>query len=402
MDGEASWDTYPINPFKNDDYKTNSTPEINDSCESNSISIDNILPDDVLERIISFLPIASVFRAASVCKRWSEIVNSRRFLWAVKLPQKPWYFMFTCSESSIGYAYDPVMRKWYNLEIPCIEQSNWLISSSFGLVCVMDNDSRSNIYVCNPITKDWKKLIKPPGALYPDYSALAISVDRENHNYKVTIVKSKQIPNDYLQWELSVHVYESESNSWLTCVKEVLMGWRGGDDSVICNGVLYCLIHSTGIMGHAVLRHSLIVYDLRARSPHASLMQNLISAPCPLTCGRLINLREKVVMVGGIAKHDRPDIIKGIGIWELNKKIWCEVSRMPHKFYQGFGELDDVFASSGSDNLIYIQSYGSTALLVFDMSLKSWKWSAKCPVSKRFPLQLFSGFSFEPRLESAS
>jgi len=71
---------------------------------------------------------------------------------------------------------------------------------------------------------------------------------------------------------------------------------------------------------------------------------------------------------------------------------------MPHKFFQGFGEFDDVFSSSGTDELIYIQSYGAPALLVFDTNLRSWKWSQKCPVTKRFPLQLFTGFCFEPGL----
>nr|KAJ0210835.1 hypothetical protein LSAT_V11C400170370 [Lactuca sativa] len=105
-------------------------------------------------------------------------------------------------------------------------------------------------------------------------------------------------------------------------------------------------------------------------------------------------------MVGGIGKQDRQDIITGIGIWVLeNGKEWKEVGRMPHRFFQGFGELDDVFASSGTDDLIYIQSYGAPALLVFDLKKNQWKWSQKCPVTKRFPLQLFSGFCFEPRLE---
>lgn len=113
-----------------------------------------------------------------------------------------------------------------------------------------------------------------------------------------------------------------------------------------------------------------------------------------------MNLKEKLVMVGGIGKQDRPDIIKGIGIWILNGKEWIEISRMPHRHFQGFGEFDDVFASSGTDDLVYIQSYGAPALLVFDMNQKQWKWSQKCPVTKRFPLQLFTGFAFEPRLET--
>ncbi|KAK1376777.1 hypothetical protein POM88_032970 [Heracleum sosnowskyi] len=123
--------------------------------------------------------------------------------------------------------------------------------------------------------------------------------------------------------------------------------------------------------------------------------------PCPLTCGRFMNPKEKLVMVGGKGKHDRPGIIKGIGIWVLSGKEWQETGRMPHKFFQGFGEFDDVFASSGTDDLIYIQSYGCPALLVFDFNQKQWKWSQKCPVTKKFPLQLFTGFCFEPRLEIA-
>jgi hypothetical protein len=104
-------------------------------------------------------------------------------------------------------------------------------------------------------------------------------------------------------------------------------------------------------------------------------------------------------LVGGIAKHNKPDIIKGIGIRELHEKQWHELARMPHKYFQGFDEFDDVFASSGTDDLVYIQSYGATALLVFDMTQKQWRWSVKCPVGKRFPLQLFTGFCFEPRLD---
>ncbi|GAB4844546.1 hypothetical protein Ancab_037928 [Ancistrocladus abbreviatus] len=146
-------------------------------------------------------------------------------------------------------------------------------------------------------------------------------------------------------------------------------------------------------------RHGLVRYSLSSRSTHGLLVRNFIPVPCALTCGRLMNLKDKLIMVGGIGKQDRSDIIKGIGIWVLNGTEWQEVARMPQKLFQGFGEFDDVFASSGTDDLIYIQSYGAPALLVFDMIQKQWKWSHKCPVTKRFPLQLFTGFCFEPRLE---
>lgn len=369
----------------------------NEECsEEHLLSLDVILPDDLLERILTLLPIASVFRAGIVCKRWNSITNSKKFMWQwSKVPsQKPWYFMFTNSEDASGFAYDHVLKKWYNFGLPCIDTSSWFVASSFGLVCFMDNTNRNQLYVCNPVTKDNKKLPDPPELKISDYSALAMTVNQQTNTYTVVVARSKQVPDDYLQWNLSIEVYDSVLQKWISSVSEVLRGWRGGDEGVICNGVLYCLIYSTAMVGNSENRHGLIIYDLS----NASLKILSISMPCSLTCGRLMNLKERLVMVGGIGKADRPGIIKGIGIWELDRFEWREIARMPHKFFQGFGEFDDVFSSSGTDELIYIQSYGAPALLVFDTNQRSWKWSQKCPVTKRFPLQLFTGFCFEPRL----
>lgn len=404
MQGETSWINHCFNDRRRDTRDLVSVPEVREEVnkEVATVSVDLILPNDLLERILAYLPIASILRAGTVCKRWHEIVSSKRFLWnnSHVLSQKPWYFMFTSSDEPVGYAYDPIFRKWYGIELPCIDTSNWFITSSSGLVCFMDSDSRSELYVCNPITKSSIRLEEPPGLKFSDYSALAISVNRMTHNYTISVVKSKQVPDNFFQWDLSVHIYESETMSWVTALTEVVTGWRAGDESVICNGILYVLIYSTG-GGTSDSRHGLVTYNLITRTSHGMLIRSVLPMPCPLTCGRLMNLKEKLVMVGGIGKHDRPDIITGIGIWILNGKEWQDVARMPHKFFQGFGEFDDVFASSGTDDIIYIQSYGAPHLLAFDMNLKQWKWSQKYPVVKRFPLQLFTGFCFEPRLEIA-
>ncbi|XP_072976831.1 F-box/kelch-repeat protein At3g61590-like isoform X2 [Typha angustifolia] len=367
------------------------------------VSLDTILPDDLLEKIFSFLPIVGIIRSGSVCRRWYNAVHSGNYKWSNIMPQKPWYFMFTCSEEAVaGYVYDPSLRKWYSFKFPCIEKSNWSASCSCGLVCLMDSEQRNRIFVCNPITTHCKRLQDAPGGRSPDYSALAISVNRKSQKYTVVVAKCKQVPEEYYQWDISIHIYESESSSWVTPFNENLVGWRGGDECVICNGVLYYLVYSTGVLGNNEPRHCLVMYDLSVRPSCTSLMSTAVPVPCSLTCGRLMNLRDRLIMVGGIGKPDRPGIIKGIGIWELSKKEWHEVARMPHKFFQGFGEFDDVFASTGTNDLIYVQSYGSPALLTFDMGLKLWKWSVKSPVTKRFPLQLFTGFCFEPRLDICS
>lgn len=402
MEGETSWFDYQSEySIKDVDEFASYSTLTEEICKEPVVSMDLILPDDLIERILACLPIACIFRAGSVCKRWREIVSSKRFLWSLSnvLVQRPWYFMFTSSDDPGGYAYDPILRKWYSFDMPCIQDPNCFFASSRGLVCFMDSNSRSQLFVCNPITKICKRLDDPPGPKCSDYSALAMSVDRKSREYNVVVAKSKQVPDDYLRWDLSISIYNSRTKSWETSKSEVLTGWRGGDESVMCNGTFYFLIYSSGVVGGSESRHSLVMYDISRRSSHISLMRNCVPVPCALTCGRLMNLNDELVMVGGIGKPDFPDIIKGIGIWKLCKREWQEVSRMPHKFFQGFGEFDDVFASSGTDDLVYIQSYGAPALLVFDMNQKQWKWSQKCPATKRFPLQLFTGFSFEPRLE---
>ncbi|KAH7682404.1 F-box domain-containing protein [Dioscorea alata] len=402
MEGETPWESHTVSFQFNQPAEDEPFTEINArNNEETLVSLEAIIPDDILEKVFSFMPIACVVRLASVCWRWYRVVHSISS-WTSMLPQKPWYFMFTSSDSIDGHAYDPSLRKWYSITLPCHVKSNWISSASGGLVSFMENEKSCEICIFNPLVKGCRILQGPPAAHNPDYSAIAMSVNQKSNSYTLAVAKSKQIPGDYLQWDFSIDIYESENCSWVTSIKEVLMGWRGGDESVICNGVFYCLIYATGIVGASEWRHGLIAHDLSARTHCSSLLSMAIPVPCSLTCGRLMNLKDKLVMVGGIGKQDRPDIIKGIGIWELCKKEWREVARMPHKFFQGFGELDDVFASCGMEDLIYIQSYGAPALLVYDISQKQWRWSVKCPVPKRFPLQLFTGFCFEPRIEAVA
>ncbi|KAJ4955260.1 hypothetical protein NE237_012043 [Protea cynaroides] len=104
MEEETSWIT---NCFDDIGWKFTDTSEfesfskISDEGDNVNpvISIDFLLPDDLLERIFAYLPIASIFRSGCVCKRWNEILNFRRLN---VLSHKPWYFMFTSSDEPIG------------------------------------------------------------------------------------------------------------------------------------------------------------------------------------------------------------------------------------------------------------------------------------------------------------
>ncbi|KAJ7541280.1 hypothetical protein O6H91_10G052200 [Diphasiastrum complanatum] len=353
------------------------------------------LPDDMLEKIFAMLPLLSLFRSTVVCKRWRRIISSESFIMvacALSRPHKPWYLMYRDSEHSFGVSYDPSSKKWHQFALPSFDPLASFAASANGLACFMDKTNCDVIYVCNPMTKMWRKLPKPSSPWISDYSAVDMAVDRENHMYKVVVARSTPVPGDYSQWDLSVEVYDSVSDCWNTSNTMLLQGRRAGEESKICKGILYCVSHSTSTVavGHEESRHGLIAYDLSLGKFH-----DIISMPCSLSCARLVSCRGKLIMVGGIGAYD---FIKGVGIWVLDKE-WKQIGRMPTKLFHGFvGGLDDVFSCGGHGELIYIHSYGSPQLLVYDLASGSWNWARTCPVLKRDPLHLFTGFCFEPRL----
>lgn len=370
------------------------------------------LPDELVEKILALLPMSSIFRAGAVCTRWKAITSSRRFyrMCKGKAVSAPWYFMYKESKDAEGLVYDPRARKWHSFTLPFISDRTGFVASSHGLACFADNSNGYRLYTCNPMTKACRKVPEPYPRWHADYYAVAITLDRVTTEQTIVLARSNQSPDDYTQCSLSIEVWNSSADEWCMCASSTLNGWRGGENSVICDGVFYCVIHSTAMVGtrEGEYRHGLLSYDLSS----GGLEVGGTPMPCSLTCVKLINCNERLIMVGGIGKAD---IVRGIGVWELmtqwteisgmpNKffrgsQEWTEISRMPNKFFRGFGEFDDVFSSGGMGDLIYIHAFGSPQLLLFSLQQHSWRWSQKCPMVKKHPLHLFTGFCFEPRID---
>jgi hypothetical protein len=110
MEDHGSLDSLLVDLIRTPTFNSGVVSEVSNGSKELSISVDNIVPDDILERIFTFFPIASMIRATAVCKRWYNIIYSSRFLWAHMLLQRPWYFMFTSNETAAGYAFDPILR----------------------------------------------------------------------------------------------------------------------------------------------------------------------------------------------------------------------------------------------------------------------------------------------------
>nr|XP_043629874.1 F-box/kelch-repeat protein At3g61590-like [Erigeron canadensis] len=370
--------------------------------EENLITID-ILPDEMHEKILSCLPLSAIIKASCVCKNWNHIINSKEFILndAALWSEKTWYFMFTSSVKPVGYLYDSSMRKWYNHKLPFMVHPTWDVAPSRGLVCFMDHVANKEIYICNPITLDYKVIKIPTYPGLPKYSTLAFSVDQLKLKYTISIVRSTKAWNDLSLWDLSIHVYNSNDKIWLPPVRGKTKGWKPGKISVICDNILYILVLCLRRWDE-IVPHRVITYNLDNTEPWIGVLddESLISLPCALSHVRLMNVKKKLVLVGSIETPDSPWKIEGVGVWVLDGRVWTEVTRMPREYVVGLGKLGDVFASTGSGDMIYIQSYRGTALVVFDMVTREWFWSRKCRMhkNKKFPRENLSGFCFEPAL----
>ncbi|CAM8922702.1 unnamed protein product [Rhodiola kirilowii] len=354
--------------------------------EVSEISINSILPDELLEQILVYLPIASIIRARLVCKKWCDITSSTRFLWNASqtVSQKPWFFKFIASENQPNrYVYDPVFQKWQGRDFLDMIESSMFCDSSDGLVCYMkDYDA---IHVCNPITREHKMLQAAPRLIEGGSTFLInISVNLRAHKYNVSLLRCGYCG------ELSVQIYDSETMKWATSHSEVLTGWTiGYEKSVICNRVLYFLIDSTG---GGRLEHHLIAYDFSGNSStHGTLLNSFIPLPCSDICD-LINLKGKLIIVAAIGRQW--DLNNGFIIWLLKGKDWQEISRVTHTCFYFRDQLFG-YSCSGADDLIYIHADYDRRLVVFDMNSKQWKDCQKCPTK-----DVNNGFCLQPRLIS--
>ncbi|CAM8928204.1 unnamed protein product [Rhodiola kirilowii] len=359
--------------------------------EVSEFSINSILQSDLLEQILVYLPIASMVKAGLVCKKWREITTSKRFLLNASqtVPQKPWYFMHIDDYHYVQswYAYDPILQKWQRIEFLDMMESFRICDSSDGLVCYR---KKNEIYVCNPITRETKKL---PRLTYFGCSLFTnISVNQRSHNYIVSVLTFQLVAGS--REELSFHVYDSATMSWSASQMEVLRGWISGHKSVICNRVIYFLVRSRTIRtSRGPSQFGLLAYNFSSDSSSlGELLHSFIPLPCSNICG-LINLKGKLIIVAAIGRSGDEELNFGFSIWLLKGKDWQEISRITHTC---FGNSDEAFRCSGAGDLIYIRAHLRPQIVVFDMKLKQWKDFQKCPMGMG---DFFNGFCLQPRLD---
>ena len=198
------------------------------------------LPVEIIERVLSFLPVPALCKMRSVCKSWRELMSRPGFhdLCDLNGPRNEYMLMWRGNARDLRRgAIDPGFtgmlcfldvdsRRWYSIqasELPRVcacgnEMETRLIAVHDGLVCELtaypgtDGDNLA-LVLSDPVAKTRRMLPSPPlphGALSPLPKIVTIADDATG-SYKVFLLNSLRDPKPLLR----VYEHKSSTAEWL-------------------------------------------------------------------------------------------------------------------------------------------------------------------------------------------
>ncbi|XP_002984239.2 F-box/kelch-repeat protein At5g15710 [Selaginella moellendorffii] len=338
------------------------------------------LPDDLVERVLAWLPIPSFFRLRSVSRRWRSIMYSKGFMeMCADVPPKGLFFLKVARcRCRMLAAYYPSGNKWLNIPIGFLpSQVSVPAASSKGLMCFIATqytDGYSVLLVCNPLTRCWKALPPMTTRRYP--FVVALVTDRKLSAYKVIVA------GDYNSFDnrRTTEVYDSVTSTWkqsgpLPREEEITK------NIVACNGYLFCLSRGpgNGLLAYS-LQQEIWIKVRTGRMPGYSKFRHLVEC------------NGRIIIVGKALRRQ----VLGLYIWHLDPPTmkWKELAKMPQPLSeQFFRTQSECFFCSALGDQIFISRFFCDIGLLYNISHDTWQWIPDCPkIANPFILTLEPGF----------
>ncbi|KAG0590496.1 hypothetical protein KC19_1G104000 [Ceratodon purpureus] len=212
------------------------------------------LPSEMVDQVLSYLPLPDLCRYRTVCKRWDRLMCDPKFgsLCAQNASKREASLIamryMTCNTFFTGWCFlDVNARRWY-----VFKEDGKQIRSSFphgdvrmdgGLVCQYWGPD--GIIVYNPVSQTYRKLPCTPKHFSEKtyFSELTLVVDNISQSFKIflfTIPENKSRILNIVPLKL---VYDSVTNEWKTSTSPVCIGSGSklNGSGVIFQGYLYTI-----------------------------------------------------------------------------------------------------------------------------------------------------------------
>ncbi|KAF3446552.1 hypothetical protein FNV43_RR11732 [Rhamnella rubrinervis] len=277
------------------------------------------LPEELLEHVLSFLPLKSLLNLRSTCKHFSSLIFSPPFV-SKHSSSSPFSSFLLLSHPQCYHhfpLYDSSLGNWRNLTLsvsallPSAAAPASLLSASNGLLC-FSLPSSTSFLVCNLLVKS-SRVIQFPS--YP-FSFELLSLFSTPVGYNIFMLSSGSSSS-------SAFVYDSKFHTWRQF---------DGFDPIITDNY-----HQEGVYFDGSLYFvtpepfSVVCLDLES----GKWQRSNAELPSELTFVRLVSDGEgKLYLISGIGSNG---ISRSMKLWELVEgRKWVEVERAPEMMCRKF------------------------------------------------------------------
>lgn len=378
--------------------------------ELSGFSLDE-LNQDLLERVLSWLPPSTLFRLFSVSKRWKSVASSATFhLACSQIPNRdPWFFMVN-PHFADSVVFDSTDKNYKILTHPPLLTCNSIpVAASGGLICF--HNAAGDFIISNPLSGSSRRL--PSLDLSSQSQSLnAITMSSStSSSYKLVLVYG-ELPN------LSFRVYRSSSNCW----EEDAILTRKFDNSMDSEDNMYFLSKAGDLVATNMQRSPSKQYSsvITKTDNGEEIVHFLSSSGTVVACNITTKWFFEYPRLLPVFSEYSIDVVECRGemlavvlsefletaslrVWRFDEetRFWVQIAAMPpatsHEFYGKKVDINCV--GSGDEILICVNSSEICRYFLCDLVANKWSELPKCSVNGEAK-DFMSAFSFEPRIEA--
>ncbi|CAB4296782.1 unnamed protein product [Prunus armeniaca] len=342
------------------------------------------LPQELLERILSFLPLKNFMNLRSTCKHFKSLLFSPPFISKHSSSSSFSSFLLLSHPQCYNHFafYDSALGAWRNFALslsallPCAAGQASLLSTSNGLLCF----SLSNSFlVFNLLTKS-SRVIEFPA--YP-FAFELFSLVSTPVGYSLFMVSSGSCTKN-------TFVYDSKVQFWRKFNGfNPILSDNYHQEAVYYKGSLYFVTPEPFSVACFVLESG------KWERPNTELPRELMFVRLLSDGGD-----GKLYLIGGVGRNG---ISRSMKLWELGEGMnWVEVESLPEMMCRKlmsvcFHNYDHLYCF-WHRGFICVCCYTWPEVLYFKVSRRTWHWLPKCPSLPDKWSCGFRWFSFVPEL----
>jgi F-box interacting protein len=359
-----------------------------DAARSETNTIWAQIPDEVLIRVLSFLPLRMLFQMRVVCKRWSSMIRSSDFNRMCVDVQAP----AVAPHPAICHVYNRLSFRW---AIYSGSDRQWQLMPDFfhgrseqdrmkkrevyvasrGLLCLLevgDVDVIKSLTIWNPLTNHEQEL----PAFLSSWSFPLVRImfhDARTNAYKLILAGNQNYHPEDERYS-ATEIYDSAHGAWIRGGKLLPSLRFPFSNGAICNGAVYYFASRPMTMYDI-----LVVYDVDENEwseINHVIPSNTYCTPYLFECdGNLLTVMH--VLSGPPAR------IASCAIFHLDfrTKEWGMLIQMPHPVYMDFAYIGGCVASGKQLCVTGNAPNRDLIVAVYCPRNDAWFWLPPCPIA---------------------